>query len=763
MSYARKLYGSAALLFVALLLGCTAASTDEASLARYRAQAQALVEQQQFREAVAAYQHVVQLDPKDDESHYQQALLYLLLGEPEDIHHAHQTFLRVVKLKRSHIGAHLKLGHLYLIGEEYAKARLHADAILAAEPTHSEAHLIRGVSYVREKRLQNGIDEFRRAIEFDPHGEAAYLELARAYALRRDLAEAESVLRQSLETNPQSVETRMALGDVHVAAGHNSDAVNEYLRGLELDEKNGDLYARLAGASVRQRQFGEAEQYYRRWIKAVPDDAEAHTALARFYSSTGRLRDAEASLQRARRIDPSSRVAHEALIALYLETKRLPEAGREIDLFLKPNPRDGVGRVLEARLVFQQGDTEKAIQLLREVARDAPKSAAAHHTLGVVLAQRQDFPQAVSALKEARSLDPDSTEIRVTLAKTYLVQGSVNLAINEAAAVLEAHPQHVTVRKLLVDAYLLGDDVKRARETLLELMKFTPEDPFVHHRLGVVSGLQRRPADAIAHFERALERTPSSIESLEEVVSTLISQGQVSQAHERVRRQVALNPRDPRFHDLLGRILAHTKKFQESEAAFKKAIALDGMLLTSYAHLSELYVQQGKVDQAIKEFEMILEQSPRQVWALMTLGLLHEHRKDYSGAIARYEEALRVNSKFAPAANNLAWILVEHVGDKERALPYAEIARQGLPHDPYVADTMGWIYYQKQMYAKSVSLLKEAVDRLPRHPLILYHYGIAQHANKQRDEAIKALNRFLTLAPDDPRARDVKKVLAELT
>ena len=206
-----------------------------------------------------------------------------------------------------------------------------------------------------------------------------------------------------------------------------------------------------------------------------------------------------------------------------------------------------------------------------------------------------------------------------------------------------------------------------------------------------------------------------------------------------------------------------SKEFSEAEAAFKKALSLDGTLLPAYANLGELYARQGQIDRAIREFEAILAKSPQHLPTLMILGMLHEQREEFPRATARYEEAIRLNPKFAPAANNLAWILIERGGDKDRALSYAETAREALPRDPHIADTLGWIYYHKQMYAKSVSLLTEAVDRFPEEPLILYHHGMAQYGNNNSAEAKKSLSKFLTLSPADPHARKAKEVLAAVS
>ncbi len=313
------------------------------------------------------------------------------------------------------------------------------------------------------------------------------------------------------------------------------------------------------------------------------------------------------------------------------------------------------------------------------------------------------MPQAIAALKKAQRLAPESSEIGTNLAQAYLAQGSLSLAIKEGEAAIALNPQNVSALSVLADAHLHAGDTRRARELLREMLARLPDDPNIHHRLGVVSRAQHRAPEAMAHFEHALTKNPKLVEALEQIVAILVSQGKVPQARARVERQVAMNPQEPRFHILLGRVLVQSQNFSEAEAAFKKAMTLDGALLAPYANLGELYTRQGKVEQAIREFETIVAKSPQQVSALMILGMLHEQRTDYPRAMAKYEEALRVNAKFAPAANNLAWILIEHRGAKERALSYAETARQALPRDPYIADTLGWVYYHHQMYAKSAS------------------------------------------------------------
>jgi tetratricopeptide (TPR) repeat protein len=748
------------LMLAMVATGCP--SSNQGSAKQHRERGAALVEKQQFREALTEYEEAVKLDPKDDEAYYQMALVYFRQGTPHDVELAHMALQKVVKINSSRVDARVQLAQLYFLAGQADQAGQQADAILAINPVHADAHLIKGLSLVAEGRTQNGIAELRKAIELDPQKPTGYIELARVYAQQRNFTDAEALLRESLQRNPQSSDSRILLGDVLAAAGKETEAAKEYQRGLEADRNNGTLYMRLAALHHKAHRTDEAERWYRQWIDAQPKIAEAHVALARFYFATGKWKQAESSYKDAKEIDPSSRFVREALITFYLDTNRITEAGVEIESLLQKNQKDLGARILHARWTIEQGDLEKAESLLQELAHEAPKMATVHQYLGIAAARHQDYPKAISALKEAEKLAPNSSEIHANLAQIYLAQRSLSLAIKEGETAIALNPQNADALKTLADASLVAGETKRAEELLKTALTVSPHDATIHQRLGVIDRLQRRPAEALAHFEQAFQENPKLIEALEQIAAVLVSQGKATQARERVERQLAMNSEDPRLHNLLGKVLMQSQKYSEAEAAYKKAILLDGTLLVSYANLGELYTRQGKLDQAIKEFEGIHAKNPRELSTLMTLGLLHEQRKDFAQAAAKYEEILTLNANFAPAANNLAWILLEHDGDKERALSYAETAWKASPHDAHIVDTLGWAYFKKQMYGKAAGLLKEAVEKLPEDPVVLYHYGMAQYWNDNNAEAKKSLKKFLTLSPNSSDAGEARKVLAAL-
>ena len=120
---------------------------------------------------------------------------------------------------------------------------------------------------------------------------------------------------------------------------------------------------------------------------------------------------------------------------------------------------------------------------------------------------------------------------------------------------------------------------------------------------------------------------------------------------------------------------------------------------------------------------------------------------------AHYEAILKLNPRFAPAANNLAWILVEQGGNLDVALSHAQTAREQQPNDPHIADTLGWIYYKKNAYLLAVNLLKEAVEKLPNEPDVHFHYGMAQYKNGDTGGSEKVSSDGTETQPDLPWIR----------
>ena len=59
--------------------------------------------------------------------------------------------------------------------------------------------------------------------------------------------------------------------------------------------------------------------------------------------------------------------------------------------------------------------------------------------------------------------------------------------------------------------------------------------------------------------------------------------------------------------------------------------------------------------------------------------------------------------------------------------------------NPYVADTLGWMYVEKGLVDRGVSLLEEAHRGIPEHPVVQLHLALAYLEASRRDDARRLL------------------------
>ena len=749
------------LLLPSALGGCDWPS-PEAKEAKHRELAANYFEKGQYQEALIEYQNVTQIDPKDSDAHYRLALTYLKLGGIPNQQRALAELSRTVELEKTNQQAQLKLGEMYLLGNEPVKARAQAEIVLVSAPNNTEGLVLRGRSFIDEKRYQEGIAELRKAIELDPEKMQTYIELAQAQLLAKDTASAEATLKQALTIDPRSTEILVALGDFRVIIGKPDQAEIVYKQALDIAPQNEEIYLKLASVYQRNSNWAEVEASLQKLAALKPQSEKPHILLGDFFTWLGQQDKALVSYQRATEVSPSSIVARDKLISHYLDTGKVEDAEARTKAILEKNDRDLSRRFFEARIHLAKGHADEAISLLQGLVRDKPQFALAHHFLGIAFLQKRQRGQARGAFTQAVTLNPNLPEARTALAEIYLSEGSADLAIEQAQAAIQLNPRNVQAAIIAGDAYLRKGDLAKSKQVFEAIAKVLPKEPIGPYRLGLVAHAEKNDAKALAYFEEALNRKPAVIEPIAQIAMIKNAQGKAEEARERVTRQLEISPNNPPLYNLLGQLWMTAKDARQAETAFKKAIDLDNSLLLAYMNLGQTYHQAGKTDEAVKEYETVLAKDPKVVQAHMLLGIIHESRKEFHKAQERYETILKLSPQFAPAANNLAWILVSQGGNLDMALSYAQTAREQRPDDPYIADTLGWVYYKKNAYLLAVSLLKEAVEKMPNEPVLHFHYGMAQRKAGEMAGAKTSLQTALKLSQTFAGSEEARKTLAGL-
>ena len=221
-------------------------------------------------------------------------------------------------------------------------------------------------------------------------------------------------------------------------------------------------------------------------------------------------------------------------------------------------------------------------------------------------------------------------------------------------------------------------------------------------------------AGARKSFDRALQLNPNDTEAVAGLVSTRphrAQAGRCAQARRgaagcRAERSGRALPRRPHLS------LDRRCRAARSRRCSRRSQAAPGTL-QAYGLLGELYLGQKKLDEARQKFEELAQRQPKPVGPHTMVAMILQMQGKNAEAQKRYEKVLEIDRTAPVAANNLAWMYAEGAGNIDVALQLAQTAKAGLPDSPEVNDTLGWIYYKKDLAGLAIAPLQQAVGQGP--------------------------------------------------
>ena len=311
-------------------------------------------------------------------------------------------------------------------------------------------------------------------------------------------------------------------------------------------------------------------------------------------------------------------------------------------------------------------------------------------------------------------------------------------------------------------AALLNKNLGPAETDLKKAIDLAPQSPVGYSRLAAVRRAQQRFSDSERLYEQALERDANFREALQGLVAVYQKQNQPGKALARVRSQVAVSPNNGDYYFLLGALEASGKNIGNAQAALEKAIALDKNNLDAFLLLGQLQAVGGSVGKAIEMGEKFIRDHPQDFRGFMLLGFLEESRGNWQRAQEMYEKALQASPEHPQASNNLAYLMLEHGGNVDVALTYAQTARGKMPDAANVADTLAWAYYHKGTYGFAAHLLDEALRKSPQNPTYHFHLGMVFQKQNNTLQAKEHLEKAIQINPKFPKADDARRALAQL-
>ena len=702
------------------------AGSPEVKRDRALKRAREYINQAKLNEAVIEYKNALKADPSSANSHYELAMALIKRGDHRS---AYQELLRATDLQPGLMAARFQLATLQLMNRDMKSAKEQLEKLREQNKDSKEARYLAAQIAVIEKQPDKAIQELEQLLNKEPEQASIYADIGQVYASKGDYRAGEAAFRKAVEIDPRFSRARLALAQLYIAIGDEEKAEQEVIFATEADPENEELL---------------------------------HVVLGNFSSNTHRIDNLEKLYQDLLKKKPDSLIAKKRLTEIYITKNDLNKAWQYTGEIFKAQPGDTDAMFFTGRLYLAQNDMEKAIELLSAVTRNAPSFAPGFYFLGQARVRQNRIDEAKQNISKAIELAPNWLQPHLSLAQLYIATGDVNLALEETDIVLTLQPDNEHGLLLSGAARLKKGETDKALELFKQAQGVNSKNPAAHLDVGVIYVLQKKYPEAIKEYEEALKLAPDQIDALNSIAQIYMIQGNPKAALERAQQQLERTNSQAEIYQLLGQISLRTKDYTKGIAYLQRALGLNPNLGFTYYLIGNAYAAENKIDAAVSQYEAAIKKDPKDIPSYMMLGMLHDFRKQPAKANEYYQKVLEMNKNFASAANNLAWNYTEHGGNLDIALSLAQKAREASPGDPRIADTLGWIYYKKGIYASAVGLLKESNEKFRgSNPTVLYHLALAHQKNGEKGLAQDALKKALTIDQDFPEAKEAKKSLDE--
>jgi tetratricopeptide (TPR) repeat protein len=719
-------------------------------------------DQKKYQEAMIQLMNAVRSDPRHKEA---RLLLSRTLIATGNLNAAGGQLNALLEYYPDDPTGNLELGNLYLLGgrsnpEFFRKAQELAKKVLTKDPNNVDALILSGAAQADLKDLDASVDTLEKATALDPQNPRALMMLGAAQTVKKDFTDAEKTLIKAHETNPKDSRAALALAAYYLISKDPAKADAAFKEALAINPAQRDTYLQAAQFYLQQKRFDDAEKVLQNAQAKSPDDPDPSLALANSYEMQNRPVDVRKLL-----LDLKTKFPQSAAVAAKLATNLMPDqpdrARIEIDQVIKTQPKNPLGYILLGENQYRTGQFAEAEATLgKEPALSSPFPQV-HYFLGNIAAQKGQTDQAIGHFEKSIAINKGYIPARMALAQTYLKTGKLGDSREEIRKILELAPGNSTARLLKASVDIEAKNYPDAEQELLSLEKEHPDNRLVQRQLGLYYQLRGKNAEAEKSLTRASELSSGTEDDFLALIKFYLQTKQTDKAIQKINSVPDANKQA--FHyEAMGMAETVAGKRQDAVKDYLKALEKDPKRRVSTQLLFDEYVRENRFDEAQKMLAQLIQQSPSNGGFITMRGNIYLMQGKTDDAIKDFEKALQMDPNQDVAANNLSFLLADQGRDLDNALKYAQGVRSRHPEDPEAADTLGWVYYKVGRMVLARDAVQFALSKKPDNPVFEYHLGAIYKANNQRTEAESVLKKALASPQKFKERNDAEALLKDI-
>jgi tetratricopeptide (TPR) repeat protein len=302
-----------------------------------------------------------------------------------------------------------------------------------------------------------------------------------------------------------------------------------------------------------------------------------------------------------------------------------------------------------ARQLLQQGKYDEAIAELQQLASSQPEPKGLAHELGTAYYRKGDYVHAIDSLKQALQADPADSEATQLIGLSYYLSGKPADAVPYLEKVQTWYPRaNVDASYILGQCYIQTKDYAHARQAFAKMFDLAPDSAGSYLLTARMLFRQEFEPVALEYAQKAIALDPRLPLAHQLVGEIHLFESQIPDAVSDFRAELALNPAHPETYYKLADAYSRIQKFDDAEKLLQRSIWLDPTATGPYVLMGKVLEKKGEPELAVRALRHAAAMDPNNA---ITHHLLGQAYRDL-GNTEEAERELKLAGQLEGAADS---------------------------------------------------------------------------------------------------------------
>lgn len=492
---------------------------------------------------------------------------------------------------------------------------------------------------------------------------------------------------------PDAAEVYFALSSYDRDLNSNAMAINDIKRAAELSPENSTYQEQLAMTYIATKDYSNAIKAYEKLYSSNPDRTDVLEILLSLYGQKKDYANMLATVDRMVSADGESEQTVLTRMHIYSLQGKKKEEFNTLKRFVDRYPNDMSYQVMMSNWLLQNGEKQKAFDILQKVQKTDPQNVQAKLSM-IGYYRAENLDSIARKMEEGLLTNPHtSTDTKVSIIRSVI-------ANNEAS----------------------GGDSTKVLSLFRNILAGKQENADLAELYVAYLSLKKMPEDSIVGgLKRILEIAPDNKGARIELLRTLWGKIGNDEIIEISKPGVEYNPDEMAFYYFLG--FAYIQKDDDDNAfdIFRKGVAQatdssePSLVSDMYSYIGDIYHQRRQIEEAYAAFDSCLQWKEDNVECM----------------------------------NNYAYFISVDGGDLSRAEQMSYKTIKAQPTNSLYLDTYAWVLFQEKRYAEAQIYIEQAVANDSTNSYVqLEHAGDIYIMLGETDKAIDYWRRAIQAGGD---------------